>query len=109
MSAAYSVYNTELGYCQGMSQIAALLLMYLNEEDAFWALSVLMAGNKYNMHGEESEIYSGGIRVYHVFGVTVEPALVEGFGEFPVDPLNSGERFYLDPSESFSTALRMCG
>ncbi|KAF0287280.1 USP6 N-terminal-like protein [Amphibalanus amphitrite] len=48
---AYSVYNTELGYCQGMSQIAALLLMYLNEEDAFWALSVLMAGNMYNMHG----------------------------------------------------------
>ncbi|XP_037087277.1 USP6 N-terminal-like protein [Pollicipes pollicipes] len=49
--AAYSVYNTELGYCQGMSQIAALLLMYMNEEDAFWALSVLMAGNLYNMHG----------------------------------------------------------
>ena len=46
------MYNTELGYCQGMSQIAALLLMYLNEEDAFWALSVLMAGDKYNMHGE---------------------------------------------------------
>ena len=46
------MYNTELGYCQGMSQIAALLLMYLNEEDAFWALSVLMAGNMYNMHGK---------------------------------------------------------
>jgi len=30
--AAYSMYNTEIGYCQGMSQIAALLLMYLNEE-----------------------------------------------------------------------------
>ena len=30
--AAYSVYNTEVGYCQGMSEIAALLLMYLNEE-----------------------------------------------------------------------------
>ncbi|CAN7995702.1 unnamed protein product, partial [Ixodes hexagonus] len=30
--AAYSVYNTEVGYCQGMSQIAALLLMYMNEE-----------------------------------------------------------------------------
>ena len=35
-----------------MSQIAALLLMYLNsEEDAFWALSQLMVGPKYNMHG----------------------------------------------------------
>lgn len=29
---AYSMYNTEVGYCQGMSQIAALLLMYMNEE-----------------------------------------------------------------------------
>ena len=32
MLGAYSMYNTEVGYCQGMSQIAALLLMYLNEE-----------------------------------------------------------------------------
>lgn len=48
---AYSVYNREIGYCQGMSQIAALLLMYLNEEDAFWALSVLVCDKKYSMHG----------------------------------------------------------
>lgn len=48
---AYSVYNSEIGYCQGMSQIAALLLMYLDEEDAFWALSVLVSDKKYNMHG----------------------------------------------------------
>ncbi|XP_075229578.1 USP6 N-terminal-like protein [Lycorma delicatula] len=48
---AYSVYNVEIGYCQGMSQIAALLLMYLDEEDAFWALSVLVSDRKYAMHG----------------------------------------------------------
>lgn len=48
---AYSVYNLEIGYCQGMSQIAALLLMYLDEEDAFWALSVLVSDRKYSMHG----------------------------------------------------------
>ncbi|GLH09828.1 Uncharacterized protein GBIM_14871 [Gryllus bimaculatus] len=48
---AYSVYNLDIGYCQGMSQIAALLLMYMNEEDAFWALSVLIADKKYSMHG----------------------------------------------------------
>ena len=42
----------QVGYCQGMSQIAALLLMYLNsEEDAFWALSQLMSCPKYSMHG----------------------------------------------------------
>ncbi|CAH0389986.1 unnamed protein product [Bemisia tabaci] len=49
--AAYSIYNTDIGYCQGMSQIAALLLMYLTEEQAFWALSILVAGSKYSMHG----------------------------------------------------------
>ncbi|XP_036962356.1 USP6 N-terminal-like protein [Acanthopagrus latus] len=49
--AAYSVYNTEVSYCQGMSQIAAILLMYLNEEDAFWALSQLLTNSKHAMHG----------------------------------------------------------
>ncbi|XP_050394513.1 USP6 N-terminal-like protein isoform X1 [Patella vulgata] len=49
--AAYSVYNTEVGYCQGMSEIAALLLMYLNEEDAFWSLSQLFVSDKHTIHG----------------------------------------------------------
>ncbi|XP_073319861.1 USP6 N-terminal-like protein isoform X2 [Pagrus major] len=48
---AYSVYNTEVSYCQGMSQIAALLLMFMNEEDAFWALSQLLTNQKHGMHG----------------------------------------------------------
>ncbi|XP_071943233.1 USP6 N-terminal-like protein isoform X2 [Antedon mediterranea] len=48
---AYSVYNSEVGYCQGMSQIAALLLMYMNEDDAFWALHVLLTDTKHAMHG----------------------------------------------------------
>lgn len=76
---AYSVYNTvcvqshpflikrcyviadfvcscpqEVGYCQGMSQIAAILLMFMNEEDAFWALSQLLTSQKHAMHGEFS-------------------------------------------------------
>ncbi|XP_062436638.1 USP6 N-terminal-like protein isoform X2 [Rhea pennata] len=49
--AAYSMYNTEVGYCQGMSQITALLLMYMNEEDAFWALVKLLSSPKHAMHG----------------------------------------------------------
>ena len=50
--AAYSIYNTEIGYCQGMSNIAALLLMYLSDEErTFWALSQLMSSPKYSMHG----------------------------------------------------------
>nr|XP_039260635.1 uncharacterized protein LOC120336917 isoform X1 [Styela clava] len=49
--AAYSMYNTEVGYCQGMSQIAALLLMYMSEEEAFWALHSLLYGERHKMHG----------------------------------------------------------
>ncbi|KYN34093.1 USP6 N-terminal-like protein [Trachymyrmex septentrionalis] len=49
--AAYSMYNMEVGYCQGMSVLAGLLLLYMDEEDAFWGLSVLLADQKYSMHG----------------------------------------------------------
>ncbi|XP_077754329.1 USP6 N-terminal-like protein isoform X2 [Canis aureus] len=49
--AAYSVYDTEVGYCQGMSEIAAILLMFLPEEDAFWALAQLMTIDRHAMHG----------------------------------------------------------
>ncbi|PAV59928.1 hypothetical protein WR25_17388 [Diploscapter pachys] len=49
--AAYSMYNTEVGYCQGMSQIAALLLMYLDEEESFWCMHALMISPRHSMHG----------------------------------------------------------
>ncbi|XP_058055814.1 USP6 N-terminal-like protein [Anopheles bellator] len=49
--AAYSMYNTEVGYCQGMSTVAAVLLMYFDEEDAFWALDILLTNARYAMHG----------------------------------------------------------
>ncbi|VDP73123.1 unnamed protein product [Schistosoma mattheei] len=49
--AAYSVYNSEVGYCQGMSELAGIFLIYIeDEEDAFWALNQLMTSYRYNMH-----------------------------------------------------------
>jgi hypothetical protein len=35
---AYSVYDREVGYCQGMNFIAAMFLTYVSEEDAFWMM-----------------------------------------------------------------------
>ena len=41
----------QVSYCQGMSQVAALLLMFLpSDEDAFWGLHRLMVEDKFNMH-----------------------------------------------------------
>lgn len=39
---AYACFNPELGYTQGMSSYAAVLLLYMAEEDAFWTFATLM-------------------------------------------------------------------
>ncbi|KAJ3596352.1 hypothetical protein NHX12_002760, partial [Muraenolepis orangiensis] len=44
---AYAKYNPKIGYSQGMSYIAAVLLMQLGEEEAFWALVALLDKPRY--------------------------------------------------------------
>jgi len=39
---AYSIYNKEVGYCQGMSYVCATLLIQLEEKQTFWAFTKLM-------------------------------------------------------------------
>ncbi|EGC30401.1 hypothetical protein DICPUDRAFT_157872 [Dictyostelium purpureum] len=39
---SYSYHNEKVGYCQGMSYIAGVLLMYLSPEDTFWLLVALL-------------------------------------------------------------------
>ncbi len=35
---AYSLYDIDVGYCQGMNFIAATLITFMEEEEAFWML-----------------------------------------------------------------------
>jgi len=35
---AYSLHNPDIEYCQGFNRIAAIALLFLNEEDAFWLM-----------------------------------------------------------------------
>lgn len=39
---AYSLLDTEVGYCQGISFVAGLLLLHMSEEQAFDTLKFLM-------------------------------------------------------------------
>eukprot|EP00013_Stygamoeba_regulata_P011622 CAMPEP_0177681136 /NCGR_PEP_ID=MMETSP0447-20121125/30549_1 /TAXON_ID=0 /ORGANISM="Stygamoeba regulata, Strain BSH-02190019" /LENGTH=535 /DNA_ID=CAMNT_0019190521 /DNA_START=163 /DNA_END=1770 /DNA_ORIENTATION=- len=46
---AYSVYDKEVGYCQGMAFIVALFLLYMPEEDAF--LMLIRVCQHYELNG----------------------------------------------------------
>jgi len=58
---AYSVYDKDVGYCQGMAEVAAVLLMFMPEEDAFWVLVQLLAAPKYAMR----ELFLPGFAALH--------------------------------------------
>lgn len=38
---AFSIYNPKIGYCQSMNFLAGLLLLFLEEEKAFWMLVII--------------------------------------------------------------------
>jgi len=40
-----------VGYCQGMSGVTAILLMYMEEEEAWWTLVALLSNEQYSMAG----------------------------------------------------------
>ncbi|PNJ90317.1 hypothetical protein CR201_G0056368 [Pongo abelii] len=52
---AYSQYNPEVGYCRDLSHIAALFLLYLPEEDAFWALVQLLASERHSLQAKPEQ------------------------------------------------------
>uniref|UniRef100_S4RAB9 TBC1 domain family member 2B n=1 Tax=Petromyzon marinus TaxID=7757 RepID=S4RAB9_PETMA len=39
---AYAWHNPEVGYCQGLNRLAAIALIYLEEEQAFWCLVAIV-------------------------------------------------------------------
>eukprot|EP01105_Mastigella_eilhardi_P016018 TRINITY_DN3676_c0_g1_i1.p1 TRINITY_DN3676_c0_g1~~TRINITY_DN3676_c0_g1_i1.p1 ORF type:complete len:780 (+),score=171.83 TRINITY_DN3676_c0_g1_i1:100-2439(+) len=48
---AYSLHDREVGYCQGMCELAAFLLIYMGEEEAFWTLVQMLQAPQYAMAG----------------------------------------------------------
>lgn len=42
MLVAFSWYNPEVGYCQGLNRLAAISLLFLDEEWAFWCVVAIV-------------------------------------------------------------------
>jgi len=63
---AYSMYDTEVGYCQGMNFIAAMFLTFLSEEEAFWLLVVVMNEEPYKLRELFGEDMAGTHEVLYI-------------------------------------------
>ena len=63
---AYSLYDTEVGYCQGMNFIAAMFLTFLSEEEAFYLLVVVMNEEPYKLRELFGEDMAGTHEVLYI-------------------------------------------
>ncbi|KAL7539874.1 hypothetical protein ACHAXR_009684 [Thalassiosira sp. AJA248-18] len=63
---AYSMYDSEVGYCQGMNFISAMFLTFLSEEEAFWLLVVVMNEEPYKLRELFGEDMAGTHEVLYI-------------------------------------------
>ena len=63
---AYSIYDDEIGYCQGMNFIAATFLTFLPEEESFWLLVAIMNDDPYRLRELFTKDMSGSLETLFV-------------------------------------------
>jgi hypothetical protein len=72
---AYSMYDTDVGYCQGMNFIAAMFLTFLTEEESFWLLVVVMNEEPYKIREMFGEDMAGTHEVLYIAEKLIEQFL----------------------------------
>lgn len=111
---AYSVYDRDVGYVQGMGFIAGLLLLYMSEEDAFWLLVALLKGA---VHAPMEGLYLSGLPLVQQylfqFDLLVKeylPKLGEHFSQEMINPSMYASQWFITVfsySFPFHLALRI--
>ncbi|CAO2825468.1 unnamed protein product [Amaranthus hypochondriacus] len=96
---AYSVYDKDVGYVQGMGFIAGLLLLYMSEEDAFWLLVALLKGA---VHAPMEGLYLSGLPLVQQylfqFDLLVKeylPKLGEHFSQEVINPSMYASQWFI--------------
>ncbi|GMH20689.1 hypothetical protein Nepgr_022530 [Nepenthes gracilis] len=111
---AYSVYDRDIGYVQGMGFIAGLLLLYMSEEDAFWLLVALLKGA---VHAPMEGLYLAGLPLVQQYLYQFDhlvseylPKLGEHFSQEMINPSMYASQWFITVfsySFPFHLALRI--
>ncbi|XP_078438245.1 uncharacterized protein LOC144708697 isoform X2 [Wolffia australiana] len=111
---AYSVYDKDVGYVQGMGFLAGLLLLYMSEEDAFWLLVALLKGA---VHAPMEGLYQVGLPLVQKYLSQFErlvkekfPKLGEHFSKEMINPSMYASQWFITVfsySFPFPLALRI--
>ncbi|KAJ6926672.1 hypothetical protein NC651_010935 [Populus alba x Populus x berolinensis] len=111
---AYSVYDRDVGYVQGMGFLAGLLLLYMSEEDAFWLLVALLKGA---VHAPMEGLYQEGLPLVQqylcLFDLLMKehmPKLGEHFTQEMINPSMYASQWFITVfsySFPFHLALRI--
>ncbi|KAB5561064.1 hypothetical protein DKX38_006021 [Salix brachista] len=111
---AYSVYDRDVGYVQGMGFLAGLLLLYMSEEDAFWLLVALLKGA---VHAPMEGLYQVGLPLVQQYLSSFDrlmkeqmPKLGEHFTQEMINPSMYASQWFITVfsySFPFHLALRI--
>uniref|UniRef100_A0A1D1XP25 EVI5-like protein n=1 Tax=Anthurium amnicola TaxID=1678845 RepID=A0A1D1XP25_9ARAE len=111
---AYSVYDRDVGYVQGMGFLAGLLLLYMSEEDAFWLLVALLKGA---VHAPMEGLYQVGLPLVQQYLFQFDqlvkehlPKLGEHFSQEMINPSMYASQWFITVfsySFPFPLALRI--
>ncbi|XP_058778857.1 uncharacterized protein LOC131652887 [Vicia villosa] len=111
---AYSVFDRDVGYVQGMGFLAGLLLLYMSEEDAFWLLVALLKGA---VHAPMEGLYLAGLPLVQQYLFQFErlvrehlPKLGEHFSQEMINPSMYASQWFITVfsySFPFHLALRI--
>ncbi|XP_028396564.1 TBC1 domain family member 10A-like [Dendronephthya gigantea] len=84
---AYSLYDTEVGYCQAMAPVSAVLLMHMATEDAFWCLVSLLENYVKGYYGEKLEAIRLEGEIFKGLLSKVLPSISKHMEKHHIDPL----------------------
>ncbi|XP_023544880.1 EVI5-like protein isoform X1 [Cucurbita pepo subsp. pepo] len=111
---AYSVFDRNVGYVQGMGFLAGLLLLYMSEEDAFWLLVALLKGA---VHAPMEGLYLAGLPLVQQYLFQFDnlvreqlPKLGEHFTQEMINPSMYASQWFITVfsySFPFHLALRI--